>query len=47
MNSVKDYIYNSCEISGITLDNTYGFKMEIENFQKAKVNTEVNLMSFC
>lgn len=33
---------NSFGIAGVTLDNSYGFKMDLENFQTAKVNVEVS-----
>lgn len=33
---------SSFGITGVSLDNSYGFKMELENFQTAKSNLEVN-----
>lgn len=34
----------SCEISAATLDNTHGFKMNLENFNSVKTDIEVSLM---
>ena len=34
---------HSFGITGASLDNTYGFKMDLENFQTANANLEVNI----
>lgn len=39
--TVMDYASNSCNISGATLNNTYGFKMDLENLQNANPSSEV------
>lgn len=34
---------HSFGITGVTLENTFGFKMDLENFQTANANLEVSI----
>lgn len=42
MNNESSSYEHSFGITGVTLENTFGFKMDLENFQTAKANLEVN-----